>query len=228
MLDHAQPLDRRIDLDGVHVPRPPRERTADVVARAGADHEHVIERRAAGVAPKQMRQRIGRRRIRPVVAGHHLLMAEQVHGDEPIVPSVVDPVVGRPLGVAEGRPRGGHEHEQQTRRRRDAHASARRAVAPEQEIAEHQDDRHEPADRRQLQPRAHREQDDASEAADDVQRVGPQAPRHAAKRPPQLLPRPDHRQRHHQEEESGDGLDGNQKPGRVARRILRAEEDELR
>ena len=36
------------------------ERGGDVVARAGADDQHVVERRAAGVAVQQVRQHVGR------------------------------------------------------------------------------------------------------------------------------------------------------------------------
>ena len=48
-----EPLDARVDLDGVDRPGPVPERGRDVVARAGADDQDVIERSPACVPIQQ-------------------------------------------------------------------------------------------------------------------------------------------------------------------------------
>ena len=54
----AQVEDGRVDLDRVDVFRAVVERGGDVVPRAGADDQHLFERRAAGIAIQQVRQRV--------------------------------------------------------------------------------------------------------------------------------------------------------------------------
>ena len=62
MIALAEPLDHRIDLDRVDALGAPLQRAADVVARSGADDQHLAERLAAGVAIEQVRQRVGGKR----------------------------------------------------------------------------------------------------------------------------------------------------------------------
>ena len=61
MIALAEALDHRIDLDRVDARGAPREGAADVVARAGADDQHLAERRPPAVAIEQVRQRVGGR-----------------------------------------------------------------------------------------------------------------------------------------------------------------------
>ena len=56
MIEPAELIDHRIDLDGIDTIRAPLQRAADIVARSGADHQHsdrtAIDRRpgSAGAA----------------------------------------------------------------------------------------------------------------------------------------------------------------------------------
>ena len=93
MVRAADLVEHRLDLDGVDVRRPQTERRLHVVARAGADDEHVLECLAAGVAVQEVRQRVPRADLRTFI---HLLVADIV-GDQVAVRGVVfDLVVGRP------------------------------------------------------------------------------------------------------------------------------------
>ena len=62
MMKPAQLVDHRIDLDGIDVAGPLCQRGRDVVARAGADDQHVVKRFSARVAIEQMGQEISRPR----------------------------------------------------------------------------------------------------------------------------------------------------------------------
>jgi hypothetical protein len=51
----ADALNHRIDFNGVHTARPPRERTADVIAGSRPDDEHVAKWRTARIPLEQVR-----------------------------------------------------------------------------------------------------------------------------------------------------------------------------
>ena len=79
MVAAAEHVDHRVDLDGVDVPRPLPQRRRHVVARAGADDHHVLERLAARVAVEQVRQHVGR--AAELDDRQHPLVPEVVHID---------------------------------------------------------------------------------------------------------------------------------------------------
>ncbi len=225
MIPPADPLDHRIDLDRVDTMRAPRQRPADVVARSGADDQHLAERLAAGITIEEMRQGVGgKRRITRL----HLLMADQVDVDLSLGGTIVDAVVRRPhlLRSLAASPRGLHREDQHERRSQHEHQAAA-AVLGDEEPGETCHHDRKPERGRQLEERTRREQDDAGEAAEDVDGVGLEPVRNARQATPKLLSRPHHRQRDHEEEVAAERLDRNHEARKIAGLILDAEEHHL-
>jgi hypothetical protein len=91
----ADVIDGWIDFHGVHVLRTIRQCRRDIVARSGADNQHVRERPPAGVAIQQMRKLIARAAPRH---RHHLLMPDVVGLDASGRGLISDFVIRRPDG----------------------------------------------------------------------------------------------------------------------------------
>ena len=177
-----------------------------------------------------MRQRV---RGEDRVAGHHLLVAYQVHRDEPGLARVVDPVVGRPeVSVLRGRAR--DERSRRLGDEEDCHRGERRdldvppAAVGREEVEQPDQHRAEPPQGRQLPPGADREGHDARDAPEDVEGVAPHAVGHGPEAGSELLPGPDHQQRDDEEEEPGHGFDGHHEPRRILGLVLGPEEHQLR
>ena len=68
MILHPETINGRIDFDRVDVLGAPLQRAADIVSGTRADNHHVLERRPAGVAIENMRQRV--RRVL-IISRHH-------------------------------------------------------------------------------------------------------------------------------------------------------------
>ena len=114
MVANTQILDDRIDFNGIDVRRAPLQCAADIVARAGADDQHIANRGAAGIAVEQIRQCVGVSRMKRRVARNHLLMTNQIDANFLVGGKVIDPVIRRPeLFAVVGRQRSaapGHQH----------------------------------------------------------------------------------------------------------------------
>lgn len=93
MILPADLVDDRVDLNRVDMFGPMRQRTLDVIARAGPDDQHILERPSPGVAIEQMRQDIRRPRLVDLV---HRLMADVVRADTPLLLGVLDLIIRRP------------------------------------------------------------------------------------------------------------------------------------
>ena len=86
--------DYGIDLHRIDVLHAVLQGMRQVVARAGADHHHILERRARGVLLEEMDDRIERAGL---VERHHHLVADGIYQDFPAASLEVHRVVRRPL-----------------------------------------------------------------------------------------------------------------------------------
>ena len=187
MIALADALNDRIDLDRIDTLGAPRQRAADVVARAGADDQDVAERLAARVAIEHVRQRIGWKWRVPRL---HLLMADQVDADQR--GARAGSRRGNTATTSLARRRCRLRHRERTTPARQARPATRAApsAARTQEIGEAQRARSRTTMiGESSHERARREQDDARDAAEDVHRVGLEPVGQFRQRAAQLLSR---------------------------------------
>ena len=161
----ADRVDARVDFDRVDVLDAAAQRAGDIIAAAGADDHHVLERLAAGIAVEQVRQDIGHAVVLDL---EHLLVADVVGGDLAECRRVGDLVVRRPghLSVDDQAMRADGDEREQGARGGQLHR-----LAPAREVQHQQHDGDEPDRRRQLEIAHRREGGDAGQAAADVHGV---------------------------------------------------------
>ena len=223
MVAPADPLDDRIDLDGIDALGAPHQRAADVVAGAGADDQHVAEGVAAGVAVQQVRQRIrGKARVQRL----HLLVADQVDANQPLVRPITDAVIRRPhLGIAD---KGRRHCEPDHQRACGGEAAGPRQGHRQEKVRQTGQHEGKPPCRRQLHERACGKQDDARDAAENVDGVRLETVWQLRERTAKLLSGPNHRQRDDEKEIAAQQFDRHDEARHVAGLILDAEEHHLR
>ena len=165
----TEPLEDRVDLDGVDVPRASGEREGDVVAGAGPDDEHLVQRVVRDVT---IRVAVEGLFLHQILHGPDGLVWAPVHEDRRSSVALacfdVHSIVGRPE-VAGDLPL----HAEQGGRQRERHPLAR-CRAPAERRSEEEGDREYPGDRGQSEDRGDREEDDPEDASDDVESVGMQ------------------------------------------------------
>jgi hypothetical protein len=202
-----------------------------------SDDQHVGEllwfrpRDLPGVAVQHVGELVGQAGVSRLGAGarHHLLMADQVCGDEAIAGVVVDAIIRRPVVLLDHLPgfdfRSGREQRQgQADKQHDRpwHIPAREQRLVPQEIDQRRRHRQEPPERSELQPGQTREQHDAGHAAEDIDRVRLDAIGQPGQAAAQLLTWSHEGERDDGEEEARDRLDGDAHLGGICHVILGA------
>ena len=219
-------LDHRIDFDGVDMGRAESQRVGKVVARTGADDQHIAKGSSAAVLLEQVHERIGR------AAGlerHHLLVSDRVHGDAAACFVEIDRVIGRPAVTVTEMVLDDRVHGQRGQQQDQCgNAPARQAAGLVQQVGDAGAADQKPNERRRLAEGCEREKRDAGQTSADVQSVSFDAVGISVKRSAENLAKAHEHQGHEDEKNSYEQIHRHGEPDHVGVVILRAEKNLLR